>query len=81
VERPGKLARFTPLRRASSLRLALLYSLGPLVWVVAIVTVASAVHHGDSVAIALLILVGSCGLSLAILLPMRWLRLRRERKV
>lgn len=80
MDRPHKLAQFTPLRRASALRYALLYTLGPLLWVAAIVAVSLVVHRGDAVDIALIVLGGSLVFSLAILLPMRWGRVRRDRE-
>jgi hypothetical protein len=80
VDRPRKLARFNPLHHATQGQLRLLYSLGPLVWVVGLLLVAYVVHHGDSVGIALIVLGGSVLISLAMLLPMRARRVRMERR-
>lgn len=80
MDRPSKLARFKPLRRASRDRLRLLYSVGPVLWVIAIALVAVDVNQGDAVAIALIALGVSLLLSIVMLLPMRARRVRLERK-
>jgi hypothetical protein len=80
VDRPHPIARFTPLRRAARWRYALLYSLGPLVWVVALVLVSIDIRRGNAVVIGVTVLAGSLLLSLVILLPMRWRRVRRNRR-
>lgn len=80
MHRPHSVARFTPLRQATRFRRALLFSLGPLLWVAAIVVVAIGLKRGSSVEIALIVLGGSLLVSLAILLPMRWLRIRSDRE-
>jgi hypothetical protein len=80
VDRRDEPARFKPLHSASKGRLTLLYIVGPLLWVVGLALVSAVVRHGDSVKIALIVLGASLLFSLAVLLPMRALRVRRERK-
>ena len=57
-----------------------MYLLGPLLWVVGLVSVAYVVHQGQAVGIALLTLAGAFLLSVVILLSMRARRVREERK-
>jgi hypothetical protein len=71
---------FKPLRRATRPELVVLFTLGPLLWVAAVVAVAYVVHHGEAIGIALLILGGALLVALAVLVPMRIRRVRMERK-
>jgi uncharacterized integral membrane protein len=71
---------FSPLRKASHFKLALVALVGPLIWVVVLVFVAFASQRGDAVGFALLVAGASCGLSVAVLGAQRLLRVRREGK-
>jgi hypothetical protein len=71
---------FKPLRRATRTELVLLFILGPLLWVAAVVAVAYVVHHGEAIGIALLVLAGALVVAVVFLVPMRIWRIRMERK-
>ena len=69
---------FTPLRRTSRSRLVVLYLVGPLLWVAAIVVVGLLVHEQDAVEIGLLIATAAFVVGILLLVPQRMLRIRRE---
>jgi hypothetical protein len=72
--------RFAPLRPAPRSRRLVLYLLGPLVWVVALIIVGALVVKKDAVEIGLLIALSAFALAIVLLLPQRALRLRREQE-
>lgn len=71
--------RFTPLQRATGRQRILLFTLGPLLWVVALIAVAYVVHDGNAVGTAILVLAGSVAFAALVLVPMRMRRVRAER--
>jgi uncharacterized membrane protein (UPF0136 family) len=71
---------FKPLRRATRPELVALFTLGPLLWVAAVVAVAYVVHQGEAIGIALLVLAGALLVAVVVLVPMRIRRVRMERK-
>jgi hypothetical protein len=72
--------RFTPLRPAPRSRRLVLYLLGPLLWVVALISVGSLVVKKNAVEIGLLIALAAFALAIVLLLPQRTLRIRREQE-
>jgi hypothetical protein len=80
VDQSDEPARFKPLHHATRDRLRLLYSVGPLLWVVGLAIVSEVVRRGNSVKIALIVLGASLLVSLAFLVPMRARRVRMERR-
>jgi hypothetical protein len=79
TDRTALETRFRPQRRAPRNARRLLFILGPLIWVFAICVVALVSHRGDSIGKALLILGVSFVASVAVLIPLRALRVREER--
>ncbi|UGS36119.1 hypothetical protein [Capillimicrobium parvum] len=72
-------ARFTPRAPASRGRRAALYLAAPVVWVVALVTLAFVVGHGDAVEYALIALGASFVVALLVVGWSRVVRVREER--
>jgi membrane protein YdbS with pleckstrin-like domain len=70
--------RFEPLRRTSRARRIALYIGGPLLWVLSFGVVDYVVRDGREIRIALVILAASFLLASAVLLPMRYRRVREE---
>jgi Na+/melibiose symporter-like transporter len=73
-------ARFRPLRLAPRRTRRLLFLLGPLLWVVALVVLAFVVRQLNTVGIALLVLASSLVLALVLLGWARIARAREERE-
>ena len=73
--------RFSPLHRASrEQRAALVFLVGPLLWLVALVVLSVALSTGDAVGIGLIIAALSFAVTMAVLVPMRTRRVRDERE-
>jgi hypothetical protein len=79
TDRTALETRFRPQRRAPRNARTFLFIIGPLLWVVSLGVVALVSHHGDSIGTALLVLSISFVASLALLIPLRALRVREER--
>jgi hypothetical protein len=75
TEPPG---RFAPLRPPSRSRLVVLYLVGPLLWVAALVVLSVVLRVRDAVEIALLITAVSFAAAFVLLVPQRAQRVRRE---
>lgn len=77
TEPPRLPARFQPLRRASRGRRRLLFIVGPLLWLLALLVLAYVIRRLDVVGAALLVL----GASLAVALVLvGWTRIARARE-
>lgn len=71
---------FDPLQRATSTRLRVLWLLGPVLWLVALVVVVIFVRRTDVLRWALLAVVLSLLLAFAVLITMRRARVREEQR-
>ena len=71
---------FEPLRPASRARLILVYVVGPIIWLAAIVGVAVVLRHTRAIARGLLITTVSFLLALVVLLLLHARRRRQERR-
>jgi membrane protein DedA with SNARE-associated domain len=72
--------RFSPLRRASRSTVVLVYILGPLLWVAALILTGYLVQAQDAIEIGLLVAAAAFVVAIVLLLPQRMLRVRRERE-
>jgi hypothetical protein len=75
----GLQVRFHPLRRAPRARRRMVLIAGPMLWVVALLTVALVIHRTNAVEYALLVLAVSLSAALLLLGWMRAARAREER--
>jgi hypothetical protein len=81
VTEPSQLpARFRPQRRATRARRSLLFILGPLLWLVALVVLAYVIRTLDAVGFALLVLAASLAVAVVWVGWTRIARAREERK-
>jgi hypothetical protein len=80
TEQPRLPARFVPLRRASRAKRILLFILGPVMWLAAVVVLAFLLHRGDAVEYALVVLVVSFAVGLTLLGWTRMVRVSEERE-
>ena len=71
---------FEPLRPASRARLVVGLILGPVLWLGAIVLVGAVLHYTDAIGLGLLVAVASFLVSLVLLLVVRSMRRRSERR-
>jgi membrane protein DedA with SNARE-associated domain len=71
---------FSPLRKASHWRIALVAILGPLIWVVLLAAVAIATGHSQAIQFGLLVAAASFLVAVVVLAPTRLFRAWRERK-
>ena len=76
-ELPG---RFAPLRPAPRSRRLVLYLVGPLLWVAALIVVGLLVVKHNAVEIGLLVALAAFVLAIVLLIPQRMLRVRREQE-
>ena len=72
--------RFSPLRLASRSTVVVVYILGPLLWVGALILISYLVQAQDAIEIGLLVAAAAFVVAVVLLLPQRALRLRRERE-
>ena len=76
----SSIVRFEPLRPASRKRLLLGIVIGPLLWVVALITVAWVLHISFAIELGLLIALISAVVSTIVLVLMRQGRVRQEKR-
>jgi membrane-associated phospholipid phosphatase len=74
------IVRFEPLRPASRRRMVLAIVIGPLLWIVAFVTVGLVLHFSSAIELGLLIVLLSAVLSLILLAALRLDRVRQEKR-
>jgi membrane-associated phospholipid phosphatase len=74
------IVRFKPLRPASRKRIVIGIIVGPLLWVVALITVAWVVHYTSAIELGLLIALISAVVSTIVLILMRESRIREEKR-
>ena len=74
------IVRFEPLRPASRRRMVLAIVIGPLLWIVAFVTVGLVLHFSSAIEFGLLIALLSAVLSLILLAGLRLDRVRQEKR-
>ena len=72
---------FAPLRRTSRFRLVVLYLVGPLLWVAALVVVSLLLREHNAVEIGLLVATAAFVVGIVLLVPQRMLRVRRENEL
>lgn len=72
--------RFSPLRHASRSTVVLVYILGPLLWVAALIATSYLVHAQNAIEIGLLVAAAASVVATVLLLPQRAARVRRERE-
>ena len=72
--------RFEPLRPASRKRLLVGFVVGPLLWVVGLITVAWVLHFTNAIEFGLLIALISAVVSTVVLLLLRQGRVRQEKR-
>jgi hypothetical protein len=72
--------RFEPLRPASRKRMLLGILIGPLLWLVALITVAWVLHISSAIELGLLIVFASAAVSTIILVLLRQGRIRQEKR-
>jgi hypothetical protein len=72
--------RFSPLRRVSRSTAVVVYILGPLLWVAALIATSYLVEAQDAIEIGLLVAAAAFVVAVVLLLPQRALRVRRERE-
>jgi hypothetical protein len=71
---------FEPLRPTSRGRIVARAVAGPLLWLVALLAVAGTLHRTDAIEFGLLFAAGSFAVSVVVLLLLRAVRLREERR-
>ena len=76
----SSIVHFEPLRPASRKRMLLAIVIGPLLWLVALVTVAAVLHFSSAIELGLLIALISAVLSTIILVLLRQGRVRQEKR-
>ena len=76
----SSIVRFEPLRPASRKRLLVAIVVGPLLWVVALITVAWVLHISSAIELGLLIALIAAVVSTIVLVLLRHARLRQERR-
>jgi hypothetical protein len=74
------IVRFEPLRPASRKRMLMGIVIGPLLWLVALITVAWVLHISSAIELGLLIALITAGLSTIILVLLRQGRVRQEKR-
>ena len=74
------IVQFEPLRPASRRRMVLAIVIGPLLWIVAFVTVGLVLHFSSAIELGLLIALLSAVLSLILLAGLRLDRVRQEKR-
>ena len=76
----SSIVRFEPLRPASRKRMLLAIAIGPVLWLVALVTVALVLHFTSAIEFGLLIALISAVLSTIVLVLLRQGRIRQEKR-
>lgn len=76
----SSVVRFEPLRPASRKRLLVGAVVGPLLWVVALITVAWVLHYTSAIELGLLIVLISAVVSTIVLVLLRQSRVREEKR-
>jgi uncharacterized membrane protein len=74
------IVEFVPLRPASRKRMLMGIVIGPLLWLVGLITVAWVLHVSSAIELGLLIALITAGLSTILLLLLRQARVRQEKR-
>ncbi|MGZ4292296.1 MAG: hypothetical protein ACXVQQ_06835 [Gaiellaceae bacterium] len=79
-ESESSIVRFEPLHPASRKRLLVGVVVGPLLWIVALITVAWVLHYTSAIELGLLIVLISAVVSTIVLVLLRQSRVREEKR-
>jgi hypothetical protein len=79
-EHPAPADRFRPLRPASGVRLVLAFTIGPLVWLLALVVVAIVFRRTNAIGLGILVAIAAFGIAMAVLGALYAGRRREERR-
>ena len=79
-ETPAPADRFRPLRPAHGVRLFLAFTLGPALWLVALVVLSLVIHRTNAVGFGILVAIAAFGISMALLGVLYAGRRREERR-